>query len=143
MIEWVSGILCRLNGRRYIKKARIIAEHYHARQQRDDGKPYIEHLKNVQWLLHLAGAPEWVQAAGILHDILEDTEMSEEQLAVEFGWRITDLVRQVSKPYSIKCPEAWLIKICDVLDNCTDTAPWPEGRKLVYFNKKRKFFELR
>ena len=72
------------------------AERLHAGQRRADGTPFILHPLEVASLLHYAGAPDHVIAAGVLHDLLEKTSASELDLRREFGPEITRLVLAVS-----------------------------------------------
>lgn len=78
------------------------AERQHAGQRRStDDAPFVEHPIEVGWLLHRAGAPDHVIAAGLLHDILEKTEVSGSELSARFGSRIAELVRAVSEDQTI------------------------------------------
>ena len=68
----------------------------HAGQRRGDGTPFILHPLEVASVLYYAGAPDHLIAAGALHDALEKTSASEQDLQRQFGLRITRLVRSVS-----------------------------------------------
>lgn len=72
------------------------AERMHAGQHRADGAPFILHPLEVASLLYQAGAPDHLIAAGVLHDVLEKTGATEEDLRREFGLSITRLVLAVS-----------------------------------------------
>jgi (p)ppGpp synthase/HD superfamily hydrolase len=75
----------------------------HAGQTRDiDGIPFVTHPVEVACLLHEAGYPDEVVAAGVLHDVLEDTDVQPEELARRFGDRVAALVASVSGDASIK-----------------------------------------
>jgi (p)ppGpp synthase/HD superfamily hydrolase len=69
----------------------------HAGQRRADGTPFILHPIEVASLLHCAGAPEHLIAAGVLHDLVEKTDAEPSDLRRRFGHRITDLVLAVSE----------------------------------------------
>lgn len=74
------------------------AEREHAGQLRSsDGAPFIEHPIEVSRLLHRAGAPDHVIAAGILHDVLEKTDVTTADLRAQFGLRVSRLVAAVSE----------------------------------------------
>jgi hypothetical protein len=74
------------------------AERQHAGQLRtSDRAPFIEHPIEVSRLLYRAGAPDHVIAAGLLHDILEKTEVTAAQLRSLFGLRVSRLVAAVSE----------------------------------------------
>jgi (p)ppGpp synthase/HD superfamily hydrolase len=71
----------------------------HAGQRRDaDNAPFILHPLEVAHLLHGRDYPDHVIAAGVLHDVLEDTDATEADLAARFGPEVTDLVAAVSEP---------------------------------------------
>jgi (p)ppGpp synthase/HD superfamily hydrolase len=59
--------------------------------------PYMSHLAGVVSILARHGLPEDVQAAGALHDALEDTAATYEDLRVRFGARVAELVRWSSE----------------------------------------------
>lgn len=67
------------------------------RKNPDRKIPYIQHVVMVGFILQRAGFEEEVAAAGILHDVLEDTPTSEEDLKGRFGRRIAELVISVSE----------------------------------------------
>lgn len=78
----------------------------HAGQLRDGDKaPFVLHPLEVGCLLTLAGYPEDVVAAGILHDVLEDTDTHEYELESRFGPSISGLVDAVSDDASIENEE--------------------------------------
>ncbi len=69
----------------------------HASQRRDsDGAPFIEHPIEVGRLLRDAGGSDELVAAGLLHDVVENTTVSVEELATRFGPIVAALVRAVS-----------------------------------------------
>ena len=55
--------------------------------------PYITHPYGVGLMLARAGYDEEVIAAGILHDTVEDTDVTPEQVRETFGARVADIVR--------------------------------------------------
>ena len=69
----------------------------HANQRRDsDGAPFIEHAIEVARLLREAGCSEELVAAGLLHDVVENTNVSLGELEDNFGAGVAELVRAVS-----------------------------------------------
>ena len=72
------------------------AKRKHAGQQRGDGTPFVQHPLEVASLLHDAGAPDHLVAAGALHDVLEKTDVNAAELRRRFGPEITQLVSAVS-----------------------------------------------
>jgi (p)ppGpp synthase/HD superfamily hydrolase len=74
------------------------AERVHEGQRRAvDGAPFILHPLEVASLLYYAGASDAVVAAGVLHDVIEDTEAVAADLRSRFGRRVADLVVAVSE----------------------------------------------
>lgn len=71
----------------------------HVDQRRKDTKvPYITHPMQVAWLLQRAGfTDEDVLAAALLHDVVEDCEVSLAQLRDEFSPAVADLVAALSE----------------------------------------------
>jgi len=83
-----------------INDAMAFAAVAHREQLRKNPKvkiPYIQHAAMVGFILHTAGFDEEVVAAGILHDVLEDTSTTRQELERRFGSRITELVSSVSE----------------------------------------------
>jgi len=74
------------------------AERVHAGQRRAvDGAPFIFHPLDVASLLYSVGAIDPVIAAGVLHDVIEDTAAVASDLRGRFGRKVTDLVVAVSE----------------------------------------------
>ncbi|MDX1920086.1 MAG: HD domain-containing protein [Candidatus Caenarcaniphilales bacterium] len=65
--------------------------------------PYVSHLFAVALILQEAGACKEQIIAGILHDTLEDTDYTYEELKEEFGTTIADYVKFCSE-YDPKAP---------------------------------------
>jgi (p)ppGpp synthase/HD superfamily hydrolase len=85
-----------------IRSAMKFAARCHATQRREsDDAPFIEHPVEVGRLLRDAGCPDVVIAAGLLHDVLENTHTSVAELAACFGAEVANLVNAVSDDASI------------------------------------------
>ena len=80
-----------------IKKAYETAEKMHKGQLRKSGEPYIIHPVETAKILAGLGMDEQTIIAGLLHDVVEDTEYTEEQLKAEFGEEVALLVDGVTK----------------------------------------------
>jgi (p)ppGpp synthase/HD superfamily hydrolase len=81
------------------KEALEFAAGRHAGQRRDaDHAPFILHPLEVAHLLAGRDYPDHVIAAGVLHDVLEDTDVTEDELRARFGDEVADLVAAVSEP---------------------------------------------
>ena len=134
-----------LMGLRLVSEAADFAARRHTGQQRKGrgNEPYVNHLAEVANLLAITteGADAELVAAGWLHDTVEDTETTREELAQKFGERVAALVVEVTDDMSLpknerrqkqivdapkKSPGAKLIKIADKISNIrARTVPQP------------------
>jgi guanosine-3',5'-bis(diphosphate) 3'-pyrophosphohydrolase len=140
-----------------ILRAVAFAAHKHRDQKRKNAEasPYINHpieLANVLW--HEGGVTDPVViAAALLHDTLEDTETSWQELRGEFGEEIADVVVEVTDTQWIRkearkrlqvarakhsSAAARLVKLADKICNLRDMsahppAGWPLERRQQYF----------
>ena len=80
-----------------IKKAYHYAESLHEGQFRQSGEPYISHPLNVAYILSEMHADTDTICAGLLHDTLEDTEITKEAIAEDFNKEVANLVDGVTK----------------------------------------------
>ncbi len=80
-----------------IKKAYKIASDAHSGQKRLSGEPYIMHPLSVALILASLGMDEGSIIAAILHDTVEDTTLTYEEVKKEFGQTVADLVEGVTK----------------------------------------------
>ena len=85
------------SGTEMIKKAYQYAEALHEGQFRQSGEPYISHPLNVAYILSEMHADTDTICAGLLHDTLEDTEITKEAIADDFNKEIANLVDGVTK----------------------------------------------
>ena len=81
----------------FVKKAYEYAENLHSGQSRQSGEPYITHPLNVAYILAELHADRDTVCAGLLHDTLEDTKISKEDIAHDFNQDIANLVAGVTK----------------------------------------------
>ncbi len=80
-----------------IVRAYMLASHAHRTQMRESGEPYILHPIAVAQILAELGMDPACVAAGLLHDVAEDTEYTIEYIAEHFGDEIAALVDGVTK----------------------------------------------
>ena len=80
-----------------IEKAYHVADDFHKEQKRKSGEPYIIHPLCVAIILADLEMDKETIAAGILHDVVEDTVMTLDELGKEFGEEVALLVDGVTK----------------------------------------------
>jgi GTP diphosphokinase / guanosine-3',5'-bis(diphosphate) 3'-diphosphatase len=139
----------------FLEALRYAADkHVTQRRKGCDQIPYINHPIKVAQLLYNVGKETDVEllSAAVLHDVLEDTSTTEQELKEKFGEKITSIVVEVTddmtltyddrKRYQVKkaptlTKNAKKIKIADKISNIEDilTLPltWSDRRKRQYF----------
>lgn len=146
-----------------ILNAATFAADKHRQQRRKDvdASPYINHPLDLADILAREGGVEdaKVIAAALLHDTVEDTETTIEELEDRFGKRVAAIVAEVTDDQSLpsaerkriqvmkassNSPGAKLVKLADKISNVRDlvTAPpagWSMERKIEYFSGPKKW----
>ena len=80
-----------------VKKAYEYAKDLHQGQKRQSGEDYITHPLNVAYILAEMKADKDTICAALLHDVLEDTKTTKEEIAENFNVTIANLVDGVTK----------------------------------------------
>ena len=83
--------------RELVRRAFRVAEKAHTGQKRASGDPYINHCLAVAAILIEYSMPAEVVVAGLLHDTIEDTKVTYEDLKRDFGEGVANLVQGVTK----------------------------------------------
>lgn len=89
-----------------LEKAFDRAAYYHRFQYRKSGEPYITHPLAVTFILADLGMTAPTLVASLLHDTVEDTEYTLEQLTIDFGPEVAHLVDGVTKLDKVKYGQA-------------------------------------
>lgn len=145
-----------------LTRALVYAAEAHANQRRKGAaqEPYINHLIEVLDLVARAtgGEDEELLTAALLHDIVEDTPISADDLAAAFGARVARIVTENSDDMTLpkderrrqriaamahKSPEARIVKTADVISNLraiavSPPAGWAMDRRLGYLEGCRQ-----
>ncbi|RNL83643.1 RelA/SpoT family protein [Halostreptopolyspora alba] len=133
---------------RLIERAYEVAAHHHRDQKRKSGDPYITHPLAVATILAELGMQEPTLAAALLHDTVEDTSYTLDQLRSDFSDEIAELVDGVTKLDKVKYGEATqaetvrkmvvamsrdikvlVIKLCDRLHNMRTLRYLPQAKR--------------
>lgn len=85
-----------------LRQSYVVAKDAHEGQTRSSGEPYIIHPVAVARLLAEMRMDHETLMAALLHDVIEDTETSKEDLANQFGDTVAELVDGVSKLDKLK-----------------------------------------
>lgn len=96
LLDELAGKVTR-NQLHLIQRAYDTAEKWHKDQYRYSGEPYITHPVAVAVILTQMGAGITTIAAGLLHDTLEDTDYTFEEITNDFGEEVATLVKGVTK----------------------------------------------
>jgi guanosine-3',5'-bis(diphosphate) 3'-pyrophosphohydrolase len=134
-----------------LKKAYAVSTDAHLNQKRASNEPYITHPLTVAGILTEMKLDEISIAAGLLHDVIEDSQYTREDLARLFGQEISDIVwgvTKISKISEVDVEDAQaetlkkmiiamtadvrviLIKLADRLHNIRTLAPLPEEKRI-------------
>ena len=142
---------------RLLKAVTFAAEkHRHQKRKGEDASPYINHpLKVAEMLADIAGVRDVkVLIAAVLHDTIEDTQTTREELEAEFGREVCALVQEVTDDKNLLKEErkrlqiehaphlsssAKLIKVADKIANVRDVtndppSGWSTERRLAYLD---------
>jgi (p)ppGpp synthase/HD superfamily hydrolase len=124
------------------------------------GEPYYVHTEAVAQILLDHGAPDEVVAAALLHDVIEDTIVTEAVLLREFGITVTSLVMEVtevSRPrdgnrakrkrmdrdhYAAGSYWGQSIKLADLIDNTKSITAADPDFSVVYMQEKAALLKV-
>jgi guanosine-3',5'-bis(diphosphate) 3'-pyrophosphohydrolase len=139
-----------------VKSAELFAKKKHSGMTQKDGSDYSKHLESVVNRLKSLGViDKELLCTGWLHDTIEDTETSFDDLYEQFGSRVAVLVSSLSKDTSLSKKkkeqaylkqlkessfDAKLIKLCDISANLSDLKTYSpsKSKQLKYLKLKRR-----
>ncbi|ALN41266.1 guanosine polyphosphate pyrophosphohydrolase [Rickettsia rhipicephali] len=96
-----------------VKKAIYYARKYHGSQMRQSGEPFYSHPIEVAYMISDYLFRTDVLVTSILHDTIEDTELTKEKIAEEFGIKVANQVMDLTriKEDSIKISSAEMVEM--------------------------------
>ena len=128
-----------------INKAIYWAKKYHGEQKRKSGEPYYSHPLEVAYMISEYKLKTDVIVASILHDIIEDTEVTAGMIFDNFGQRIAEMVDRLTRDrpdgsklsveeilnniYKVEDEEVLLIKLFDRFHNLTTLDAMTDEKK--------------
>jgi len=143
-----------------VKRAELLARKKHAGQIKKDGTTYSKHLEDVVNRLKSLGViDEELLCGGWLHDIIENTDISFDNVYEQFGNRIAVIVSSLTKDktlprkkrentYNIQLKEASfdakLIKLCDISANLSNLKNYDasKSKKLRDIKQKKHYLNI-
>jgi (p)ppGpp synthase/HD superfamily hydrolase len=139
-----------------VGKAYEVARVAHEGQMRDEGTPYILHPIRVATVLsdELAIYSCELACAALLHDVIEDCDITREQVEAEFGDTVARIVWLLTKLPEVSLPaylaaieqaadiKAPVVKLCDRLDNLRFLMRSPKAEKKRRYIKTTEQFYL-
>ncbi|WP_094710499.1 HD domain-containing protein [Hahella sp. CCB-MM4] len=146
-----------------IQKAKSYAIGAHRRidqRRKYSFQPYEHHLKSVADILSQAGADEEMIAAAWLHDVVEDTPATFEDVEREFGQSVAELVRELTDVSRLQdgnrsmrksidrehtsnvSDRAQQVKLADLIDNCHDICSHDARFGKVYLEEMRELLRV-
>lgn len=131
-------------------KAINLAETAHFNAKRKSGEPFISHpIRIANALVSLGVEDENILIISILHDILEDTDISREELLDIFNDKIVDSIELLTKQEGITLdyyyeniqlnPEASIVKIADRCHNVSTMYFFDENKTKMYIEETEKY----
>ena len=137
-----------------LNRAYVYAMKAHGAQKRASGDPFFSHPLEVAAILTDLKLDDATIAAALLHDTIEDTDTTDEELRREFGGRIAAIVAEVTDDTALPkadrkrlqiehaphlSREAKLVKLADKICNLRDVAvrppaSWDLARRREYFD---------
>ena len=97
---------------------RWAAECHQGHCRKGSATPYVEHLMGVALILDRVGFDEDVIIAGLLHDAMEDAEVTRERISERFG-----------------------VEVAEIVEQCSETKLDRHGRKRPWIDRKRDHLE--
>ncbi|GBQ52311.1 HD domain-containing protein [Komagataeibacter sucrofermentans] len=120
------------------------------------GDPYIVHPRRVAQTVKQTGARDEVVAAALLHDVVEDTPVTLEEIRTEFGENVAalvEMVTDVSRPedgnrrvrkamdrdhLALASAEGQTIKLADLIDNTASITRYDAGESGTSWRSQKK-----
>ncbi len=145
-----------------VQRAAALAEEAHRRKgqvRKFTGEPYIVHPGHVAEIVGSVTSDPVIIAAAWLHDVVEDTDVTQAEIERDFGPEVAEIVDSVTKVAdgtdigreraaliniehaSHGSPSAKTVKLADVIDNVSDIVEHDREFARVYLMEKKMLME--
>ena len=108
------------------KAIKFVADAHQGHYRKGTNIPYISHLMNVMKILCEYGCDKEIVTAGILHDVVDDTSVTIDQVEQIFGKRVAEMVEGASEPGQIRNGKdektSWLLRKQHTIEFITNEA---------------------
>jgi|TARA_Y100000296_G_C5136618_1_gene238554 (p)ppGpp synthase/HD superfamily hydrolase len=112
---------------------------HEGQKRKGTDKDYFIHPLKVHEIVRCVIDKEDILCAALLHDVIEDTEYTYEDIKKIFGKQVADIVLEVTKDkkrqFNIKTREGLIVKLADILHNIHNS------KDKEYINEKMKFIK--
>lgn len=136
------------------KKAWVFAESAHSGVHRKfSGDPYFDHVRKVFKILKMFDTSVVLGAAALLHDVVEDTEFTYEDISLEFGIEVSNIVKELTSVNELvyvmgksgylldkmvsMSDGALTVKLCDRLQNLSDHFLATNNFRIKYYSETK------
>lgn len=144
----------------YEEALKLAVRAHQGQVRKHDGSPYIIHPIMVAHIVAKAGFDETVVAAALVHDVLEDTHVSREELRSVLGDTVANIVTAVSEDTTLPWEErkaayvaavvaagepVWVVSVADKIHNASDFTQshaenGPDAWKVFNRGKEKKLW---
>jgi (p)ppGpp synthase/HD superfamily hydrolase len=133
---------------------------HRCQQRKYTGEPYVNHCESVARIVAAYTPDQEVIAAAVLHDTVEDTDVTLAEIEATFGPRVAKLVGEVtdvSRPedgnretrkrldrehLAMSSPKGATIKLADLIDNTSSIVMHDKGFAKAYLREKESLLEV-
>ena len=139
----------------FVRNAYELAAEAHMKQRRASGEPYIIHPLGVAMILAKLQLDELTLAAAFLHDVIEDTDITYDELYAKFGPDIADGVEALTKNKTFQSKqeqmrdsierlltqpyEVQMVKLADRITNLGTPPKHWDNEKIKSYHKEASF----
>lgn len=157
-----NKLISEANNPLFLEKVFSKVDYWHRNHYRKSGAPYIKHLYETAYQLYLWGFSDDIVAVGLLHDCMEDQNISFEELKSLFGEKIAEMVNGLTKIKKLSNEESQnkletyrkffqyldkpdglyvlAVKLADRLNNLHELAPLRKEKRLRIVSESISFY---